>query len=51
LTTAQRAQFANLLDRGLRGTQRIRVEADSTCRLCDWQACEKCPVDRSVAEP
>jgi DNA-binding MarR family transcriptional regulator len=51
LTPAQRAQFTELLEQGLRSTQRIRVEADSTCRLCDWQACRQCPVDRSVSEP
>jgi DNA-binding MarR family transcriptional regulator len=51
LTASQRAQFTKLLERGLSSTQRIRVEADSTCRLCDWQACKQCPVDSSVLEP
>ncbi len=51
LTAAQRAEFAALLEQGLRGTERIRVDADTTCRLCDWQSCERCPVSRSVAEP
>jgi DNA-binding MarR family transcriptional regulator len=50
LTGAQRAQLAELLELGLRSTERIRVEADSTCRLCDWNACKRCPVDRSVSE-
>jgi DNA-binding MarR family transcriptional regulator len=51
LNRAQRKQLAELLELGLRNTQRIRVEADTTCRLCDWQACKRCPVDRSVTEP
>jgi len=51
LTAAQRAQFTALLERGLRRTERVRVDADTTCRLCNWQACKECPVDRSVAEP
>jgi DNA-binding MarR family transcriptional regulator len=51
LTPAQRVQFTELLERGLRRTARVRGEADTTCRLCDWQACQTCPVDRSVAEP
>lgn len=24
--------------------------ADAACRLCDWPACTRCPVDESVAE-
>ncbi|TDU87998.1 DNA-binding MarR family transcriptional regulator [Kribbella voronezhensis] len=51
LTRAQRSQLAKLLELGLRGTERVRVEADATCRLCDWQACKRCPVDKSVREP
>ncbi len=51
LTTAQRVQLTELLEEGLRGTQRLRVEADLTCRLCDWQSCEQCPVSRSVTAP
>jgi DNA-binding MarR family transcriptional regulator len=51
LSPEQRAELAALLEQGLRSTERVRVDADTTCRLCDWQACTRCPVDRSVAEP
>jgi hypothetical protein len=33
----------------LRTEQRIRAQADATCRTCTWPACgTDCPVDRSV---
>jgi DNA-binding MarR family transcriptional regulator len=52
LSSEQRAELAALLAQGLRDTERGRVEADTTCRLCDWPACStKCPVDESVQEP
>ncbi|MEV4263925.1 MarR family transcriptional regulator [Kribbella sp. NPDC049584] len=51
LTTSQRKQLAALLAQGLRETERIRVDADTTCRLCDWRACRQCPVDKSVTQP
>jgi DNA-binding MarR family transcriptional regulator len=51
LSPAQREQLTALLGQALSNTQRRRVEADTTCRLCDWSACRTCPVDASVEEP
>lgn len=51
LSADQRAQFTELLALALRGTERVRAVADTTCRLCDWQACTACPVDESVGGP
>jgi hypothetical protein len=52
LSANQREELAALLAQGLRGTNRPRAEADTTCRLCDWPACSsRCPVDESVHEP
>lgn len=50
LTPAQRKQLNTLLSKALRGTERLRVDADTTCRLCDWSACPSCPVSASVEE-
>lgn len=46
----ERKQLRALLAQALRGTRRPRAAADSTCRLCDWPACRRCPVDESVGE-
>ncbi|WP_433019391.1 MarR family winged helix-turn-helix transcriptional regulator [Kribbella sp. CA-294648] len=51
LTDEQRQEFGALLDLALRSTGRARLKADVTCRLCDWDACPRCPVDESVDEP
>jgi DNA-binding MarR family transcriptional regulator len=51
LTAGQRDELTALLSQGLRETERVRVDADTTCRLCDWPACQQCPVDKSVAKP
>jgi DNA-binding MarR family transcriptional regulator len=49
LAPAQAASLVRLLSDSLEGTARRRVEADTTCRTCDWRACgDPCPVDRSV---
>ncbi|MEV6283880.1 MarR family winged helix-turn-helix transcriptional regulator [Kribbella sp. NPDC051770] len=48
LSPAERKQLNTLLGRALRGKERLRVDADTTCRLCDWSACARCPVDESV---
>ena len=52
LSAAERRQLIALLAKGLRTTERHRDVADTTCRLCDWPTCSRCPVDESVtAEP
>jgi DNA-binding MarR family transcriptional regulator len=54
LTAAEQRQLTALLAKGLRNTGRPRDVADTTCRLCEWPACTRCPVDESVtasAEP
>jgi len=48
LNATERRQLNTLLARGLRNTNRARDAADTTCRLCDWPACSRCPVDASV---
>lgn len=48
LTPDERDALNALLAQALRGRQRERVVADATCRLCDWPACGRCPVDESV---
>ncbi len=49
LSPHQTATLVQLLSSSLEGTSRRRVEADTTCRTCDWRACgDPCPVDRSV---
>jgi DNA-binding MarR family transcriptional regulator len=36
----------------LQTEQRVRAQADATCRTCTWPACGvDCPVDRSVPPP
>ncbi|ADB32883.1 transcriptional regulator, MarR family [Kribbella flavida DSM 17836] len=50
LSDDDRRQLNDLLGRGLRATERARDAADATCRLCDWPACERCPVDESVGQ-
>jgi DNA-binding MarR family transcriptional regulator len=50
LTASERRQLNDLLATALRRTARARVDADSTCRLCDWPACTACPVDASVGD-
>lgn len=50
LTPAEREQLNQLLGTALRRTARVRAVADATCRLCDWPACTRCPVDESVGE-
>jgi DNA-binding MarR family transcriptional regulator len=49
LTGAERRQLTTLLAKALRSTERERDVADAACRLCDWPACRRCPVDESVA--
>jgi DNA-binding MarR family transcriptional regulator len=51
LTPSERRQFNELLSTVLRRTARARVDADSTCRLCNWPVCSECPVDESVGDP
>jgi DNA-binding MarR family transcriptional regulator len=52
LGPAAAARLLALLSDALEGTARRRVEADATCRTCDWRACgDPCPVDRSVRAP
>lgn len=49
LTDGQQAELAELMALSLSTPGRPRVQADLTCRTCDWPACEDdCPVDRSV---
>jgi DNA-binding MarR family transcriptional regulator len=48
LSPTEREQLNLLLGQALRATERLRVDADATCRLCDWKACISCPVDESV---
>jgi DNA-binding MarR family transcriptional regulator len=50
LTPAERRRLENLLATALRRTERVRQEADTACRLCDWPTCGPCPVDKSVAK-
>lgn len=51
LSEEQQAELIALLGQGLRETERLRVEADTACRLCDWPACSNCPVSESVGVP
>jgi DNA-binding MarR family transcriptional regulator len=45
-----RAALVRGLSQGLQARDRVRAEADATCRACAWPACgADCPVDRSVA--
>jgi DNA-binding MarR family transcriptional regulator len=48
LSPEQRSELNALLGQALRRTERLRVDADTTCRLCDWTACTECPVSESV---
>lgn len=50
LTPSEQRRFNQLLATALRRTARARVDADSTCRLCNWPACSECPVDESVGD-
>jgi DNA-binding MarR family transcriptional regulator len=50
LTPSERRRFNDLLSTALKRTARVRSEADSTCRLCNWPVCAGCPVDESVDE-
>jgi DNA-binding MarR family transcriptional regulator len=50
LSLTQLARLGQLLHAALERTPRERMQADSTCRGCDWASCGgDCPVDRSVA--
>ena len=50
LSPQQRTDLNLLLGQALRRTERLRVDADTTCRLCDWTACTECPVSESVEQ-
>ncbi len=50
LTGHERDVLTGLVGKALSHQTRSRGDADTLCRLCDWNACgEACPVDASVA--
>ena len=48
----QRPMLVDLLATALQAEERLRPQADATCRTCSWPECgQDCPVDRSVPDP
>jgi MarR family transcriptional regulator, negative regulator of the multidrug operon emrRAB len=45
LSEEERGTLVTLLDRILTANTRNRRTADTTCRLCDYDGCDPCPVD------
>lgn len=48
LTAAERKSLAGVAEKLLRGLVRTEDDARATCRLCDYDACEECPVDAEL---
>jgi DNA-binding MarR family transcriptional regulator len=52
LTQNQRRDLVDAMAFALATENRVRREADATCRTCSWAECgQDCPVDRSVQAP
>ena len=48
----QRPELVQAIAAALMAEERVRPQADATCRTCSWPECgEDCPVDRSVPDP